>query len=161
MKTTRLIGCVWKCSNACSLAVLIGRGLDHHFLVSLILQQHLFVSNLCPVLRVTLPLTGSWKMQFEHDSAGNRLRCFLLPGLENTVPGVFSSTIQSCCSVFSLAHKKQRLYHCINGEALFCLLFTLVEPQRDCHTGMSVVRKNQPHRSGMRLPSLLPSQRGI
>nr|DAF34306.1 MAG TPA: hypothetical protein [Caudoviricetes sp.]DAO47512.1 MAG TPA: hypothetical protein [Caudoviricetes sp.] len=29
MKTTRLIGCVCKCREAFSLAVLIGRGLDH------------------------------------------------------------------------------------------------------------------------------------
>ena len=34
MKTTRLIGCRWKCREALSQAVLIGRGLDLNELVS-------------------------------------------------------------------------------------------------------------------------------
>ncbi len=48
MKTTRLIGLKWKRREACSLQVLIGRGLDHVLCVELHRRQEI----LCSILKL-------------------------------------------------------------------------------------------------------------
>ena len=54
MKTTRLIGLKWKRREACSLQVLIGRGLDHKLCVKF---ENAF-GRLCSILRLQPLKTG-------------------------------------------------------------------------------------------------------